>query len=311
MVFRNFVTKLGLLALGALVAPIVAYAGFGVSPASIIEERAIPGASFSRVIYLVQGVPDAPVAVEISVESRDIKDWITVGKGNRITIPSGVQQFPIPVSITIPQGTPLGNYTAFIRIRTIPDPADQSGEVAISLGGRVDVSLTVGDNVVEEFSVKNIQILSIEEREVPRVALTVENTGNVAVAPDSVSFELFDKFGDIRLAYGRVSFDDFEKTPAFSEKKYTVEFPFNIVLAPGEYWGHTKVYAKGGSSARELRTVFDVYPRSVSAVGDAATIMRDLPPIMMIGLILVLLALILLFALLLVKRRSSTPSSDA
>lgn len=302
---QGSLTKIfGLVVLGVLVLPHLVQAGFGVSPASIIEDQAIPGATFTRVIYLVQGTPDVPATVEVSIESRDIKDWISFNQGERFTIPAGVQQFPLPVTITVPADAPLGIYKAFVRVRTIPDPATQSGEVAVSLGGRVDVSITVGNNIVEAFTIKNIDILDVEEGAMPRVSLTVENTGNVPAIPDSASFELFDKFGDIRLAYGRVSFDSFEKTPAFNEHTYLVDFPFDVVLATGEYWGHAKIYVNDGTVVRELKTIFNVHPRSASLSNSVKTLFRSMTPVTALGVGLVALAVVVLLMLWILRRRN-------
>ncbi len=287
--------------------PCVTRAGFGVSPASIIEDHAVPGASFTRVIYLVQGTPDVPATVEVTVESRDIKNWISLGSSSNFTIPAGVQQFPLPVTITIPSDAPLGIYKAYVRVRTVPDPANQSGEVAISLGGRVDVTVTVGDDIVEAYSVKTIDIADVEEGGMPRVTFTLENTGNVSAVPDSVSFELFDKFGDVRLAYGNVSLTEFEKTPAFSEKTYTVDFPFDVVLATGEYWGHTKIYKNDGTIVRELKTVFDVHERTGAFVLGASRFFRTMTPVTQIGIVFVLLAGAALLVVWRIRRRQPPP----
>lgn len=288
--------------------PLFVSAGFGVSPGSIVEERAVPGASFTRVIYLVQGNPTVPAQINIEVESRDIKEWITFSSGTTLTIPTGVQQFPLPVTITIPSDAPFGIYSAFIRVTTVPDLAQGSGAVAVALGGRVDVEVTVGNDIVEAFDIKTISIPDITEREVPHLLVTVANTGNVAAIPDSASFELFDKFGNIRLGFASVSFDTFEKTPAFSEKQYRVEFPMNIVLARGEYWGHARVYEDDGTVMRELKTPFNVYEGENILSERTRDFLDAQSGIARAGIVFILLAL-LLFILIWVIRRKRVPQT--
>ena len=141
---RNVLTIALLLLL--VVAP-VAHAGFGVSPPLIKEDRLVKGISFERVIYLVQGNPDRDVPIELAVNS-DISGWISFPQGMPITIPAGVQQYPLVVRIEVPQDAELGVYKGDIRITAVPDKADESGEVAIALGGLVKIDITVGEGVI-------------------------------------------------------------------------------------------------------------------------------------------------------------------
>jgi hypothetical protein len=251
-------TFLILLALAGIGIPVSLHAGFGVSPGVIEETRLVPGASFERVIYLVQGDPKVDLPATISIESSDIEDWISFKEGTSFTIPAGVQQFPLTVRITAPPDTPLGEYKAFIRINTTPQ-SDPDNQVTIALGGRVDVRLVVGDEVVTSFEVMNIDIRDIKENHDPTADIIIQNTGNAPVAPDHVSFELFNKYGDIRLGYAET--DAFEKIAAFSKETITASFPIDIRLAPGEYWGHILVYDDTGV-VKELRTVFNVLPET-------------------------------------------------
>lgn len=231
-----------------------AQAGFGVSPPLIKEDRLVKGISFERVIYLVQGTPDRDVPIELAVNS-DISGWITFPQGMPITIPAGVQQFPLVVRIEVPQDAELGVYKGDIRITAVPDRADESGEVAIALGGLVKIDITVGEGVIYDFAVKQIKLLDIKEGQAPRARIDIVNSGNVPAGPDTVTFELFNKFGEIRLAYAEN--DSFKDIPVFSEGGDTLSFPMNIYLAPGEYWGHVKVY-KNEELLSEQRTVFNV-----------------------------------------------------
>src|SRR3989338_4700146 len=125
-----------------------AQAGFGVSPPSIKETRLVPGSRITRTIYLIQGNPEKDVSMDVAVESKDIKDWLSFEPAGSFTIPAGVQQFPLKVTVVVPEDAELGIYKAFIRPSTNPENA-KSG-VAISLGGRIDVELTVGNDVRSE-----------------------------------------------------------------------------------------------------------------------------------------------------------------
>jgi uncharacterized protein YaiE (UPF0345 family) len=245
-----------ILGLALLALPQGAFAGFGVSPGIIEEDRLVPGTVLERTIYLVQGNQTQDIAIEASVESKDIKDWITFKSGNTFTIPANQQQFPLDVVITVPEDAELGAYEAFIRVSTIP-LKEAGSQITIALGGKVSVRLNVGDDVVSDFDVKSLDILDVKEGEKPKVSVVVTNTGNVPVAPENASFELFNKYGEIRLAYGES--DLFTKVPAFSEGESVLEFPLDVKLGVGEYWGHVRIY-DDGKVVKELRTVFNVTP---------------------------------------------------
>ena len=242
----------------ALIMPAIADAGFGVSPPLIKEDKLVKGIRLDRIVYLVQGAPDREMKVELFVDSP-VKDWISFPQGNPVTIPQGVQQFPLAVQIAVPADADLGIYKGNIRVTTVPEKADQAGEVAIAIGGVIDLDLTVGNDVIVDVDVRTIKILNIREGDDPEADVTIVNNGNVGGAPDAATFELFNKFGELRLAYAES--EAFEPIPAFSERVEHLSFPIDIHLAPGEYWGHVKVY-KDNQLLNELKTVFNVTERS-------------------------------------------------
>ncbi len=242
------------LVLVALTVPWIADAGFGVSPPLVKEDRLVPGITLERIVYLVQGSPERDLQVELFVES-DISDWIRFPQGNPITIPKGVQQFPLAVQVSVPADAQLGVYKGSIRITTVPEKADEAGEVAIAIGGLVELDLTVGNDVIVDLKVRTIKILNVKEGDDAEADVTIVNSGNAPAAPDAATFELFNKFGELRLAYGETQ--EFKLVPAFGELVEHLSFPIDIHLAPGEYWGHVKVY-KDKELIGELRTVFNV-----------------------------------------------------
>src|SRR3989344_956218 len=234
--------------------PAVGEAGFGVSPPSIKENRLVPGARITRTVYLIQGNPEKDVSMDVAVESKDIKSWLSFDPAGSFTIPAGVQQFPLKITIDVPKNAELGIYKAFIRPSTNPENAKTG--VTISLGGRIDVELTVGNDVYESFTITNINIEHIRAGENPKVFIEVENTGNVPTGPSAASFELFNQFGDIRLAYGGVDIE--EEVPSFTKRGMEIEFPLSVRLAEGEYWGNVKIYDDTGSRVKELKKPFMV-----------------------------------------------------
>lgn len=241
-----------------LVTTSTALAGFGVSPGTISEDKLVPGSVIDKTIYLVQGNNPSDIEVNISVEPEEMSEWVTIVTGNTQIIPGAVQQFPVQIKIAVPSDADLGSYKGFILITTNPSKVEGS-DITIALGGKINLDLTVGDDVVADFNVKSIEILDVKEGQDPKAKVSIQNIGNVPIAPDGATFELFNKYGDLRLSYGES--DEFVKAPPFSEQDSILTFPLPVRLAEGEYWGHVKIY-RDSKVVKEQRTVFNVQKQS-------------------------------------------------
>ena len=73
---------------------------------------------------------------------------------------------------------------------------------------------------------------------------------------NSLPAELFDKFGAVRLAYIQKD-DNFPEVPPFTIQDYTLEFPIDLHLGIGDYWGSVNLI-KGEKVIATQRTVFKV-----------------------------------------------------
>lgn len=250
-----------------LFAPHMTLAGFGVSPPKIIEDHLARGSHLERTVYLVQGNPEKDLQMEIVVDSANIKNWISFENGNIFTIPKNTQQFPLKAIVDVPANADFGIYKAFLRFNTVPQKggSDNGGSgVAVTVGGRVTMELTVGEGIVKSYTIPSISILNVHAGENAKVSLTIENTGNVPAGPSAASFELFNNFGNIRLAYGE--FHSFEPVKSFSSKNITIEFPIDVHLAEGEYWGHVKIYNEDNQAIKELKAGFSVTKGGLSSL---------------------------------------------
>lgn len=241
--------------------PFSAVASFGVSPPNIVADRLARNSHYEATIVLSRGQPteDLDVKAVFDVPEK-IRSWFSVDKGEEFVMPKGVQQFPIQVIIDVPKNADYGSYTGYLRVNTVPKrkPGEQ---VLIAVGGRIDITLQVGDNIISDFLIKNIEILDIKEGEPPKIKIVVQNTGNVSGGPDRADFELKDKYKSVNLGFDAVEIK--EEVPPFKTKTLIVKFPIGIKLGLGEYWAHTKVY-RGDAIVKELETVFDVNKRTIN-----------------------------------------------
>lgn len=254
---RSWVT--GILLLVVLFFPFDAGA-FGVSPPFVTSDRLTRGSTFDTTIFLVQGKPETDLAISAVFDVPDaIRSWFSIDKGETFTIPAGIQQFPIVVTTKVPKDAAFNIYKGYLRINTVPT-RKEGEQVNISVGARVEINLTVGNNVIADFTIKALDILDIREGEHPQALVTLQNIGNVPIGPGRATFELYDKYGEVRLAYAQT-----EKLPevdAFQIQDFIVEFPVDIKLSIGEYWGLVRIY-RDGAVVKELKTVFNVTERKV------------------------------------------------
>jgi hypothetical protein len=233
-----------------------ALAAFGVSPPYVNAVHLVPGATYSQVIYLVQDQVDQDISVKADLKLQDpAKSWVSIDPGFAFVIPKGTRQFPVTVSITVPKDAALGVYNGTIDFVGAPSA---SGQVTIALGVQVSINLTVGNDIYRDFSVPYIKVLDIEEGWNPRVLVRLQNNGNVAETLDGATFELYDQYNSVRLAYAQLS-SGLPQVPAFTTKEYTVEFPTDLHLGLGQYWGLVTFYQNGQAIGSD-KGVFNVLP---------------------------------------------------
>lgn len=145
--------------------------------------------------------------------------------------------------------------------------------MTIALGVRVALDFTVGKGIYEQFSVPLITFPDIEEGWNPNVYVRFDNQGNISEAFDSATFEVWDVYDTVRLAYMQKQ-DGFPETKPFSANEYTVEFPTSFYLGVGDYWGSV-VFYQGGKVVASQKAIFHVL-KAGSIAGTWGRIVRFL-----------------------------------
>lgn len=231
-----------------------AEAAFGISPPFLDAQHLVKGSHYNQTIYLVQDQPDQDLAIEAQFEVNErVRKWFIINGGEKIVIPKGVRQFPVSIDIKVPENADLGIYRGTLRF--VGAPA-RTGQVTVALGVELSLDFTVGEGIYEEFSVPLVRLLDIEEGWSPRVYVKFKNSGNVPEAFDRAVYELFDKFGAVRLAFIQKE-KDFPEIPPFTTQEFTVEFPIDLHLGIGSYWGNV-IFFQNGKPVATQRTVFNV-----------------------------------------------------
>ncbi len=232
-------------------------AAFGISPPFLNTDHLLKGSRYVQVVFLVQDNPDQDIRIraELDINER-IRDWIQINGGKEIIIPKGVRQFPVPVEVKVPKDAELGLYKGSVDFVSVPDVA---GQVTVALGVRLILNLVVGEGIYRNYSVPLITFLDIEEGWSPRAKVKFYNGGNIPEALDSATYDLYDQFGAVRLAYVQKN-DGFKEVLPFSEQDLTLEFPLDLHLGVGQYWGSVNLFKEEKVIAHQ-RAVFNVLER--------------------------------------------------
>lgn len=250
-----FLSSFFLALIGLLAGANTALAGFGISPPYVKNNQIVPGSHYEQKITLLRSSADEDLRAEITVNAPDIEKWISIDKGNKFLMPKGQLQVPMVVSVDAPSDAEIGNYKGYINIRIVPAEDKQGGGVAIALGARVDVDLTLTNVTFSDFIVRLVSIPDVERLGSPwnwqylaplfdklfyrvRVAMNIENKGNVDTAPSKVHLDIYDLTENKLL-------ESSEDTDMKQVKPYAtdaVEAYFPTKLKSGQYWGKIKIY---------------------------------------------------------------------
>ncbi len=230
------------------------HAAFGISPPFLNADHLVPGAKYQQTIYLVQDQPNQNLNIQANLTiPSPANAWISIDKGLNFTIPQGMRQFPVTITIAVPQDASLGVYNGSLTFTTQPSSA---GQVTIALGAQVSLNLTVGTGTFEKYNIPLIQFPDIQEGQSPVVHVKFENDGNVSEAFDGATYELYDQYDSVRLAYVQKS-SGFPVPAPFTISDYNITFPLDFYLGVGEYWGVVNFY-KNGQIVASQKLVFNV-----------------------------------------------------
>jgi hypothetical protein len=252
---KYFIVLFSIFVVGFFLLPVsLTHAAFGISPPFLNADHLVAGAKYQQTVYLVQDQPNQDLNIQANLSMDEpARSWVSIDKGFNFVIPQGVRQFPVTITISVPQNVTLGAYTGNLTFTTQPSSA---GQVTIALGAQVAINLTIGTGTFEKYSVPLIQFPDIQEGQSPVVHVKFENDGNVPESFDGATYTLYDQYDSVQLAYVQKS-TDFPTTAPFTISDYNITFPLDFYLGIGQYWGVVNFY-KNGSVVASQKTVFNV-----------------------------------------------------
>ncbi len=226
------------------------FAGFGITPPYVKNASLTRNSVYEQTIFLVRSDPVNDLRVEVFVDTPGIEDWFVIDKGTEFLMRRGEVKVPMTVQVQVPEDAEFENYTGAIRIRTsnADNTPTGSGAVSIALGAQIDVDISIIDKEIRDFRVRKIAISDLNAgRKLGwlyfpgkiRFGITLENTGNVDVAPSKVTFDIYDVQGR-ELLEQTESTNRIEKVRPFDTKQVVAELP--TALPPGNYIGRYSIF---------------------------------------------------------------------
>jgi hypothetical protein len=230
------------------------HAAFGVSPPFVNADKLVKGAVFQQTIYLVRDIADVDLPIQATLDIPEkVRPWINLDNGLDFIIPKDVRQFPVKISIKVPQETDLAAYQGKLVFTGKPS---QSGQVTIALGAQVSLNIVVGNDVYRKLDIRVLKNTDIEEGWNPQLYVKADNQGNVPESFTGATMEVLDQYGAVRLAFMQ-SPKNMAEIPPFTVSEQVIEFPTDFHLGLGQYWGVANLYQNDKLIASQ-KSVFNV-----------------------------------------------------
>jgi len=227
----------------------VVFAGFGVTPPYFRNDSLTRNSTYQQQILLVRGDPNTALKATVEVDAPGFEDWIQIVGGNEFELPRGQQKIPMNVRVMVPDDADFQQYTGAIRVKTgALDDQVQAGAVNISLGAQINIDLNVIDREIKDFRVMRIKTYDLNEGHKVgwlyfpgkiRFGMTIDNTGNVDVAPSNVVFKIYDYSGTVLLEETQHK-GKIETVPPYGQKEVIAELPTR--LPKGNYLARYEIY---------------------------------------------------------------------
>lgn len=214
----------------------VGAAGLGVGPSVIEMTGLLRGEEYEGTIF-AKYIGEGECVLQLSAVG-DIDDWVSFYEPSdpttpieSITTPAGEWTY-ILVKFKIPDDAPVGTATGTLYAATVA-PEVESGQ-AVSLQGKVDVTITVTGMAILAGVVNNISTRDVEVGYPLHIKVGFQNTGNVVTAPQI----------DVKISEGNAAIDNliFAETNVKPQSSETISVEWDTTgTEPGDYLARVAV----------------------------------------------------------------------
>lgn len=217
------------------------FAGLGISPSDWIEKNGLLGQQMEKTFTLSRSNAGEDLYFTSKI-TGELTDWIKIENGNSFVMPKGKQQFPVNVTLSIPQNAEKRNYKGEIRLNsTSKSEKSNAGSVGVLLSALIRIDLTVSDKPFLSYDVLQIEIPTQETGKNINVVLKIWNKGNIEAKPTKLTADIFDKFNTTKISsHILTDFSAVTGVASFSEGQIKLQIPAE--LSPEQYWANISVY---------------------------------------------------------------------
>ena len=233
-----------------------AFAGFGVSPSKIVNDKVAIGSEFVQEINISRSNPDEDQEITASFDSPDeIKGWFSC-EPEKLVMKAGEQEAKLKIKIKIPANAEKKEYKGYVRVAAKPVKSNiniKGTGVSVALGGRVDVDLKLTDKEIRNYEIKTIEVPNIGSGKPIKVIVKLQNNGNVYAGPTKVKLDVFDKFRSEKMLAQERKIEN--QIAPFSFGEVSAEFKHELL--DGSYWADVKLY-DGEKMVKEDKMPFEI-----------------------------------------------------
>jgi hypothetical protein len=257
---RKGAAWLGGILLGVLFIVAPAKAGFGITPAKVVNERLPRGVSINLEFYLSR--EDASESWDIIVNNKldKMKSWVDIAEGNEsFVMTTGTNRLPLHIKFTVPKDAPYDYYEGLLSFEATTKAQPPKGVTAVKLvvGVATVFKITVTDKEYYDFKFNNLTLPQIETGWPVNAVVSIDNTGNVPAHPSKVHLDVYNYFEKKKIVQSGEG-NDFSFVDPFVKGDSNGYIRLNLPV--GKYYVHYLVY-KADQVVADDYTLLDVMPR--------------------------------------------------
>lgn len=260
---KNILQKVALGITFLALSGVMAHAGFGVSPADIINDHLKPGSTYTREFKLSRSGNLNAVEIVLEPEFGEANSWLVFTPGKSFMFEKGERVKTFKVQVRVPETAEIKEYTGSLRVKANPSTSGEVKGVTIAQGLKINGGLSLTDENIEKLSITAIEVKDILKGAPVVVDITAKNEGNVDTSPTA-----------------KVKVMDFQKNileehelsnlgVVKEDEQRILSGQFVSQLELGEYFIEVEVFLNANSLRKET-LVFKVTEEKVKTVGSVA-----------------------------------------
>lgn len=285
-----------------------AEAAFGVSPPWVNNNNLLPGSTFEQVVYLSRNETEEAMRATIRISGdEELAEWITISDEDNLIIKEGQNFLPMNVIVNVPEDAEIKDYTGGIFVTlssVVTDTSLEGGEVAIGLGARISVNLSVIEDEVTDYAIKSVSAEPQTSDDSFSINVEVENKGNTEISDLEGKIDIYNSANTEIVK--SLTFSTLNESVSSDQTK-KVEMIFeDFKPEAGEYWvavqafdGEEVIYENRFLKKVKIEVAPVIIPEDTSAETGKISLIFGLA-----GLGVGLLVIIGILVVLILKRRA-------